>query len=309
MTDIDAAIERLLRAIDRAGAPAPSNPASDADLEALRAMVAPLRVPDDLERLWRRFQDAPSQIIDTLELQPVDLTIDFAPYTNQSRALLLIASGGDRHRYVELHGAGDIDGGAVWAGGTFEPELRELAPSVAVLIDVTAVAWERGIVRPIGVVDVPRVKWDEEAWDRLKAELLPAGRVAGARPSGWLPRWLAVEGLDPRDVMPKGPTASIGTLLAQGRMVAQPATIRGRIISLATGEALAVTVDDGTGEVLVYVPREADRFGIIRIGETFELDVRQIPADLEVVPPFDAAQFDALATTVRDAKRPAPLKL
>ncbi len=72
MTDIDAAIDRLIRATHLAGAPAPAAPASDTDLEAVRAMVAPQRVPDDLEKLWRRFQEGPHGLIDTLDLLPVE---------------------------------------------------------------------------------------------------------------------------------------------------------------------------------------------------------------------------------------------
>jgi hypothetical protein len=301
LTDIDAAIDRLLRAVAQAGAPAPSEPASDADLEAVRAMVAPLRVPDDLQQLWRRFQEGPRGLVDTRDLLPVELAITYAPYMNQSRALLVIATGGDQHRFIELHGPDSDDGGAIWASGTFEPDMRELAPSLAALIDAIAVAWERGIVRPTDEIRVPMVEWDEEAWERLKAELLPAGRVVGAGPSGWLPRWLAAEGLEPDDVRPQGPTASIGELLAQGGP-RDPATIRGRITSVVvTTEASGVSVDDGTGEVLVYIPRDADPFGITRIGDTFEFVVRHFPADLEVEPPFDSAAFHALATAVREA--------
>ena len=302
MTDIDAAIDRLLRAVALAGAPAPSEPASDADLQAVRTMVAPLRVPNDLEKLWRRFQEGPRGLIDTLDFLPIELAIDYAPYTNQSRALLMIASGGDQHRFIELHGPDIDDGGTIWASGTFEPDMRELAPSLADLIDVTAVAWERGIVRPTDEIRVPMVEWDEAAWEQLKAERLPIGRLVGAVPSGWLPRWLAVEGLDPGDVTPKGPTAAIGTLLEQGSTLTQPTTIRGRITSvLVTAEAQGVTVDDGTGELSVYVPREADRFGVTRIGDAFEFDVSPFPPDLAVDPPFDATGFHALATAVREA--------
>jgi hypothetical protein len=290
-----------MRATALAGFPSPSDPASEADLARVREMVAPLRVPDDLERLWRRFQDGPRDIIDTRDLMPIEFVINNALYTNQSRALLMIASGGDQHRYVELHRPEADDGGAVWAGGTFEPELRELAPSLSDLIDVVAVAWERGIVRPTDETEIPMVERDEDAWERLKGELLPAGRVVGATPSGWLPRWLAVEGLEAVDVMPRGPNASIAELLKQGRHF-DSATIRGVFRSgVVTTEAAGLSIDDGTGELLVYVPRDADRFGITRIGETFEFDVRQVPPDLEVVPPFDAAAFHALVTVVRDA--------
>jgi hypothetical protein len=301
VTDIDAAIDRLLRATELAGAPPPSEPTTEADLEAVRAMVAPLRVPYDLARLWRRFQEGPRGIIDTLDFLPIELAIDYAPYTNQSRALLMVASGGDQHRFVELHGPEDDDGGAVWASGTFEHEMREVAPSLADLVEVTAIAWERGVVRPTDEIRVPMVEWDEAAWDRLKTELLPAGHVVGATPSGWLPRWLVAEGLEPGDVTPKEPIASISSLLAPGGTQTEPATIRGRITSMVvTADASGVSVDDGTGELLVYVPRGADRFGLTRIGETLEFDIRQAPDDLEVAPPFDSRKLQAVATAVRE---------
>ena len=60
-------------------------------------------------------------------------------------------------------------------------------------------------------------------------------------------------------------------------------------------------IDDGTGEMVVYVPHDADRFRLLTLGKDAELDVRSFPPGTEVEAPFDPDAFDALAIAVRDA--------
>ena len=190
MEDIDRALERLLRAYAAAGGPASFDPADPADLDELRAMVAPLRIPIEIEHVWALFQEeGPPFIVDTLPLATVRLAIDAAPHSFQSRALLLVGSGGSRQCFLELHDADGTGGGSIWGVEESEPEMREVSPSLVDLITGTAIAWERGIARLREDYPFPWAAWDEEAWERLKAEVLPVGRVAGARPAGWLPRW------------------------------------------------------------------------------------------------------------------------
>jgi hypothetical protein len=52
------------------------------------------------------------------------------------------------------------------------------------------------------------------------------------------------------------------------------ATVQGRIVSLAgTNQASLITLDDGTAQLEVWVPRDADRFGSGGMGSRVELDV------------------------------------
>ena len=78
-------------------------------------------------------------------------------------------------------------------------------------------------------------------------------------------------------------------------------TVRGRVLSMVSAGASVPVIDDGTGETMVYVPHEADRFRLLTWGKDIELDVRSFPTGMEVEPPFDPDAFDLLAVTVRDA--------
>lgn len=303
MTSVDAAIERLLRAYEAAGGKVEEfDPVAEADLDALRLSVAPLRLPTDIEALWRRFQvDGVPGIIDTHSLAPVEVAIGAQGHTFQSRALLSIGGDGQTRCFLELDDARGAGGGAVWTVDEFAPELREAAPSVASLLDATAAAWERGVARLSPAHPFPWAVWDQDAWARLKAEMLPAGRLAGSRPRGWLPRWLAAERLTAADVEPRGATTTVAALLAAGEGWRTAETIRGRVSSLVSAIACGATIDDGTGRMAVYIPREADLFALLRFDHDIELDVRRFPAGTQVEPPFDADGFDGLAVFVRDA--------
>jgi hypothetical protein len=298
---IDTAVERLLVAYRAAGGTMEPDPASEAELAELRMLVAPLRLPAQLEYLWRTFQvDGPPGIIDTLPLETVEVVIGAMPYAVVPRALLLIASEGSSRAYIELDDADATGGGTVWTVEESAVEMHEVAPSLAALLETTAIAWDRGIARLSEAHPFPWAAWDASAWARLKADRLPPGRVAGSMPTRWLPRWLAAEGLTAEAVAPRGATTTIGALLLRGAAWTAE-TIRGRIRSVtATVEAAGVTLDDSTGETAVYLPRDVDRFGLVVIGRDLEVDVSPVPSDLRVVPPFDAAAFGAIAIAVRD---------
>ena len=70
--------------------------------------------------------------------------------------------------------------------------------------------------------------------------------------------------------------------------------------SLGSRASRPTRIDDATGELVVYVPRAADPFWLLRFGDDFELDVHRFPAGASVEPPFDANGFDAIARAVRD---------
>lgn len=303
MTMIEAALDRLVAAYMAAGGTTDEfDLVDEAELDDLRRRAAPLRLPVEIEHVWRQFQElGVPGIVDANPLGSVELAIGAMGQTFQSRALLVIGSGGRARCFLELDDPDGTGGGAVWTLEEFAPEMHEAAPSLAALFDATAAAWEQGIVRLSEEHPFPWAAWDEEAWDRLKAELLPVGRVAGSRPAGWLPRWLAAEGLTTRDVAPHGPTVTIRDLNARETRWTETETVRGRVRSMVSAMSSGPVIDDGTGEMVVYVPHEADRFRLLTLGKDTELDVRSFPTGMEVEPPFDPDAFDALAVAVRDA--------
>jgi hypothetical protein len=301
VSTIAGALERLLAAYSAAGGTTEEfDPASEAELDALRDLVAPLRLPSEIEYVWRRFQEqGVPGIVDMNSLGTVEQATGAAPYTSLSRVLLTIGSG-RATCYLELDDANGHGGGAVWTLEEFAPEMREVAPSLAALLNATAIAWERGVVRLSEEHPFPWAAWNDDAWEQLKSEVIPAGRFAGSRPEGWLPRWLAAEGLTPSDVVPRGPTTKIADLLARGERWTGPETVRGAVTSIVSSTSVAGVIDDGSGSVVVYVPHDADPFRLLTLGKEAELDVRRFPAHMDVDPPFAADGFDALAVAVRD---------
>jgi hypothetical protein len=63
--DIEGAIELFLAAQERHGIPAPSDPASDDDLAAIAAAVAPMRLPAELVALWKTGGNVPKPSLDS----------------------------------------------------------------------------------------------------------------------------------------------------------------------------------------------------------------------------------------------------
>jgi hypothetical protein len=280
--------------------PAPLNPAGDADIEAVRAAVAPLRIPDDLERLWRRLQDGPDGMIDRLDLLPMSSVLEFRAMHDWPNALLTVAYESHQFRLVELDDADGTGGGMVWEAEFSVDDIREVAPSLPALIDAVATAWEVGIAHPYEVGGFRALQWDFDAWERRKADLWPTRHMVPAQITRWLPRWLAIQGMDPADARPRGATMTIAALRELGAAWTDSVTLSGAIRGLAgTMEGSAGPLDDGTGRLIVFVPPSADPFRLLQNGTTIELDVRPFDDGVVVGPTFDRSAFEAVATAVR----------
>lgn len=304
MTDIDEAIDRLLLAAAALDLAAPLNPAGEPELDALRAAVAPLRVPNDLVRLWRRLQGGPPMMIDRLDLMPVSQAVRFRADHDWPDALLTIAYESHQFRLVELEDADGAGGGAVWDAEFSVDEIREVAPSLADLVDAVATAMEQGIAQPYEVGGFRVLDWDRDAWDALKADRWPNCRTVSVRTTRWLPRWLEIEGLDPADALPRGATTTIAALRDLGDAWTAAVTLSGTIRGLTgSAEGSAGPLDDGTGRLFVFVPPEADTFRLLQNGTPLELDVRPFGVDDDVGPTFDPSGFEAVATAVRREDR------
>ena len=302
--DIDAAIDRLLEIAAALDLHAPLNPAAEAELDALRAGAAPLRLPDDLVRLWRRLQGGPPGMIDRLDLMPVSQAVEFRAITDGPRALLTVAFESQWSRFVELDDPNGAGGSAVWEGDVGDFDLREVAPSLADLVDAVATAMELGIARPYEVGGFRILQWDDAAWDRLKAERWPERRVVSAVTARWPPRWLELQGLDPGDARPRGATTTIAELRELGNGWTDTATISGTIRGLSgSAEGSGGPLDDGTGRLSVFVPPGADPFRLLQNGTPLELDVRPFDEGVDVGSSFDRSAFEAVATAVRREDR------
>jgi hypothetical protein len=300
MTDIDVAIDRLLRAAAAMDIPGPLNPAGEAEVQAVRAAVAPLRVPDDLERLWRRLQEGPPQMIDRLDLMPVAQILAFRGMHDWPNALLTMAYASHWFHFVELHDPDGTGGGAVWEGAYGDDDIKEVAPSLADLIDAVATAWEDGLAPPYEIGGFRLPNWDDEAWERRKAELWPDRRSVAARIVRWPPRWLEIQGLDLADARARGATTTIAALRELGDAWTDTATVSGSIRGLSGSvQGSGGPLDDGTGRLFVFVPPSADRFQLLQNGRLVEMDLRPFGDGVEVGSGFLPSGFEAVATAVR----------
>ena len=100
-------------------------------------------------------------MIDRLDLMPVSQAIEFRGIHDGPNALLTMAYESQWSRFVELDDANGAGGGAVWEGDVGDFDLREVAPSLADLVDAVATAMELGIARPYEVGGFRSLQWDD----------------------------------------------------------------------------------------------------------------------------------------------------
>ena len=142
-------------------------------------------------------------MIDRLDLMPVSQAIEFRAIHDGPNALLTIAFESQWSRFVELDDPNGAGGGAVWEGDVGDFDLREVAPSLADLIDAVATAMEMGIARPLRGGRVPHPPMGRRGLGSTEGRTL-AGTCAWSAPmtTRWPPRWLEIQGLDPGDARP-----------------------------------------------------------------------------------------------------------
>jgi hypothetical protein len=278
---VDDAIDRLLTALARAGVPLPTEPITDAALATVTEALRPFRIPPDLVAVWHRFQAGPGTTIEWTSCQPAvdalraremdrEIEADWPP------CLFALGTEGMTKTFVELDlPDGPAGRGAVWVGSYDDDQIAPIAPTLAEALVASAIAWERRILR--WEAPFATLGGRLEAWRSLLGELFPelSWPVSRWRPLTWPSHWQAAAGINPAAAIPRGPTT---TLLALRERMAnagpESATVHGRIVRLGgTNEASLITLDDGTARLEVWVPREADRFGAVAMGNRVELDV------------------------------------
>jgi hypothetical protein len=282
---IDAAIDRYVDAAGRAGAPMPDGPASQRDLDDIRAAIAPLGLGDDVAAMWARFQAPPAMpypswlsaryALDIWQEDREEAAVGFPlfPIAYESHGFLSAGLVGDPHESVIWRWAYDA-----------EPATLRFR-TLAVAFDAAADALQQGIFewrdehRYLEVLDdqaweaVVRVRNEEAVADGVFDPGIT--RVDLQSPLTWPEAWQRACGIDVRAAVPRGRTATVAEFLASS---STSATIAGTIAGLVgTAEGSRATIDDGTGHLAVWCPREADPFFAVRNRESVEIDIVRSP--------------------------------
>jgi hypothetical protein len=286
---IDQAIDRLFAVTKKSALPSIRKANSKRILATISAEISPLRLPDDLEKFWRRVD------VESIAVTP-DLTLLTPDTALQSwrqqlvefpgmmpRQLLPFAYESHDYLSVELE-SGRGDGGAVYEWGASYDGYFLRHASVSSYLDqlATMIELENFVIhtRPgrSWVEFDPDRQWNGVRAVRLAADLQTSGKepepMVNVDAALWPARWLESDGVTERDLNAVGATSTVAQLkqsAAGGRTV--EGTIQGRVKRLVgAGGDTRVTVDDGTGELDIWCPAKVCRFGPV-VRQRFEFDV------------------------------------
>jgi hypothetical protein len=282
---IDAAIDRYVDAAKRAGAPMPDGPASQGDLDTVRAAIAPLTLGDDVVAMWARFQAPPAMPYPSWLTAKFALDIWQADSSASDIGLPLFPIAYESHGFLSAGLVGDSHESVIWRWAyDAEPATLQFR-TLAVAFDAAADALDRGVFvwrdehRYLEVLD-------DDAWEEIvrgrNEEVVADGvfdpgitKVDLQSPLTWPEAWQRACGIDVQAAVPRGRTATVAEFLASS---STSATIAGTIAGLIGGtEGSRATIDDGTGYLAVWCPRGADPFFAVRIRESVEIDVFRSP--------------------------------
>ncbi|MBO9553176.1 hypothetical protein [Cellulomonas sp.] len=322
---IDAALDRLVAAYDAAGLP-PIRPAGDvgAVLAEIRAEIAPLVLPADLERFWQRVD--PASITVAPYPRPTDAAFALRTWKTHRdespgmtpRLLFPVAYESWGFLFVELED-GRGSGGPVFDWAYAGSPFTICFPTLAAYVDLLATMIEldefvRHELETHSYVEFdPDGRWKDALNVRL-SDAQPLLHFGYAREldegvRSWPEHWLLADGLTPETRRLRGATSTIADLLRRAAAGDAPvATVRALVTSLAgSGAGSRVAIDDGTGVLDVWCPAAVCAYGP-SIRSEFEFDVVVRPAPDPVPdwsPEHREAQSAALAHDLARAQAAA----
>lgn len=292
-------------------------PVDDSELEALRTTVAPYRLPDDVVALlhWadgQRRQWWPSTgggpLLSASEMARQYEWLNGTPDVGTWTPLLLpIASEGWSLLVVEMT---DDRPGVVVDANAGDHEFHVPFPSVASFLDAAADMAEADLLTepspppgPLYAEYSRRVRavatacGDRHGWGHWSHP-----RSFSRDPLAWPAEWLAAAGRSLEGIRPRGATHTLAELLDERP---ERATVAGRVVGLAGGRDLVVTVEDGTGRLDVWCPQQVQAWGPVR-KRRFEFDVTfDSPLSAEPMPDSAAVQRHALDGDIHEAVQAA----
>lgn len=264
--DIDEAIDRVQARLRREGMAVPG-PVPVAEIAAVEAELAPLRLPAEYRRLIERMNPAMGLVVFPNLHDPafgLDCWRDQRKWATAARVLFTIAYAS--HSWLGIELASDRSpGGELYDWGVDGVFFH--VGRLPAFLDAIADAPAEGPIDAYGQV-----------WLAFDIDALRSGRTVGVDVEGWPAHWQWAEGYQAGDLQPAGPTATVAELLAARD--AGPAQERVHVavagIAGTSGHWIA-TVADGTGAMVLRWPTDA---GPARAtsGGRFELEVRTGPA-------------------------------
>jgi hypothetical protein len=298
--DIDTAVTSLGDALLDAGFERPRPPRDLDWLAELTATVAPLRLPEPLERFWRLVDTATLQAVVFPRFTSPEFALDSwrrmrEEFPHQEpHNLLLIGYESWNCMWIELDDD-DQRGGTLFDGrldaDAFFRRCNDLEDWLDRIVELIAAGSAERIDATNGsylrVID-PRDELALAAPRDLPRHPLYGDQAAIGRDTlSWPEHWQRASGIDPRDAEPQGATHTIADVLASDPAGELRATVAGQVVDLGgSSVSVRVRVSDGTGAIDISCPAETTPFGLV-CGERFEFDVigpsggRNEPADVD----------------------------
>jgi hypothetical protein len=303
---IEDALAALGRSLTEAGVPLWQRPGSTAELDALTAELAPLRLPGPLREFWQQVD------VRTLRVTPWPgfCTPEFALESWQKASaqfasiqpLALVGIGYESHQFLSVElDSEDVDGGAVFqwwvddASG-FERRFNGLTEWLEHLAGLIS----RGFYYRVDFEGAPNLHVPgPDVPDPWALAPFPAMhpvygdvRHVGADILEWPAHWQRANGVRMDMLELRGATHTVADVLAWPPGEALRATIAARVVGLAgSGAWMHARVDDGTGQLDVSCSPRTTLLGP-RHSDWFEFDIVGGPG---VVPPPTEPETAAVA--------------
>ena len=317
---IDAAIDRLDEALRAAGVAALKASADTEALVGIAELVAPYRLPADLDRFWERIDFWDSPVSGWRLPEPLNARValdthranleDDVEYLFGPPLLFPIARISGDQWSVEL-GSEWSEGGTVFA---HEGEHRIEYPSFCDLVEVYAELLEERAFEVRGgraglLLEAERAKQEERLSAAWPHPLYGDAREVSADYVGWPAHWLAAAGIDLASRMARGATHTIAQAVEAAKKRELVARVVGKVVWVGgSSDGVLVVVDDGTGQLDVWCPAGTSRWGP-RMNDRFEFEVAMreaVPsAELSTRPPrefLDDVGRKGPAATVLDVR-------
>jgi hypothetical protein len=301
---VDDALELLAAALQKVDVPTWEAPESTAAIEALQAAVLPMELPDELAAFWRQVDVTTLRVYPYPEFSTPEFSLTSWQMAKKEFAALqplaLVQVGYESHATMSVElDVGDVEGGALFEWFVSDPSgftrrfnaLGDWLAYLAALIGQGLVERGDSDSGPWLLVPPPDQQEQAEALRPTPAEHPVHGTTLhiGQDILTWPEHWQRANGLGPQNVTLRGATGTVAELLAAGPGREGHTTIAARVVDLMGSSGFTrVRVDDGTGTMDIYCPRETTLLGP-DLGGWYEFDVllsadeRQAPGNPEKI--------------------------